>query len=91
MGDRHEATPHPDGGYGITHQALSPKLHGGWHTMWWTGPDVDRPTVNSSTNVTAAAVTFPTAAAAVDAFTAAVPDVDVAAPQLDLLDGGDQP
>lgn len=77
-------------GVGITHQALSPKLGGGWHTMWWTGPSEKHERAVCWTTYPEEAALFPTAAGAADAFTALGSTCyRVPAPQLALDDVAD--
>jgi hypothetical protein len=60
---------HSPRGVGITEQALSPKVGGGWHTLWWSGPEPDHPGCLTFGPEGRAAV-FPSEQDAADAFEA---------------------
>jgi hypothetical protein len=70
----------------ITHQALSPKLGGGRHTMFWTGPHPDHPHGAYWHTDVRQAATFPTEVEAVDAFAACrLRGYELPAPQLQFI------
>ncbi|QYN41027.1 hypothetical protein K1T35_47655 (plasmid) [Pseudonocardia sp. DSM 110487] len=76
----------PDG-VAITHQALSPKHGGGWHTMWWTGPDPRHPNAAAWSTDPARGAVYATEGEAVDAFSAlGNPLYRLSAPQLQIAD-----
>jgi hypothetical protein len=61
---------HRPDGIALTHQALSPKHGGGWHTLWWTGQDPRYPAAANWSGDPSRAAVFRTEAEAVEAFAA---------------------
>jgi hypothetical protein len=82
-----EVTAHQDrGGVYVTQEALSPKLGGGWHTLYWRGLDSQHPGAAIWGGHPDQAARFPTVDAALDALAQLVTPYRVA-PIQDALFG----